>query len=39
MSTNEVINILGGLSSLIVSLGITYLIIKIGKAIEKFSGD
>jgi len=40
MGTADIISLMGALSSLIVSLGITYLIVRIGTVIGKFSsGD
>ena len=37
METAEIISLMGALSTLLVSLGITYLIVRIGLAIGKFS--
>ena len=40
MDTANVIALLGSVSTLFVSLGVTYLIVKIGMAVGKFSaGD
>ena len=39
VDTAAVVSIIGAVSGLIVSLGVTYLIIRIGTAIGKFSGD
>ena len=39
VDTAAIANIIGAVSGLIVSLGVTYLIIRIGTAIGKFSAD
>jgi hypothetical protein len=39
METVEVISLIGAVSGLVVSLGVTYLIVRIGTVIGKFSGD
>ena len=40
MDTADIIALLGSISTLLVSLGVTYLIVRIGMAVGKFSsGD
>ena len=39
MGTADVVSVLGAISGLIISLGVTYLIVRIGTAIGKFSSS
>ena len=39
MDTADIVSVIGALSGLIVSLGVTFLIIRIGTSIGKFSSS
>jgi hypothetical protein len=39
MDTAEIVNLIGAVSGLIVSLGVTYLIVRISVVVGKFSID